>query len=41
MGVGWGVRLLWALGAGCVPLLASSEVAVRVNPNPNPNPKKP
>ena len=27
MGVGWGVRLLWSLGGGCVPLLASSEVA--------------
>lgn len=27
MGVGWGVRLLWAMGGGCVPLLASSEVA--------------
>ena len=27
MGVGWGVRLLWAIGGGCVPLLASSEVA--------------
>ena len=24
---GWGVRLLWAIGGGCVPLLASSEVA--------------
>jgi hypothetical protein len=27
MGLGWGVRLLWSLGGGCVPLLASSEVA--------------
>ena len=27
MGVGWGVRLLWSLGGGCVPLLVSSEVA--------------
>ena len=25
-GVGWGVRLSWAIGAGCIPLLASSEV---------------
>lgn len=27
LGVGWGVRLLWALEGGCVPLLASSQVA--------------
>jgi len=27
MGVGWGIRLLWAVAAGCVPLLVSSEVA--------------
>ena len=26
-GVGWGVRLLWAVGGGCVPVLASSEVS--------------
>lgn len=27
MGVGWGIRLLWAVAAGCVPLIASSQVA--------------
>lgn len=27
MGVGWGIRLLWAVAAGCVPLMASSRVA--------------
>ena len=27
LGVGWGVRLLWAIEGGCVPVLASSEVS--------------
>ena len=27
MGVGWGVRLLWAIAGGCVPVIASSEVS--------------
>ena len=27
LGVGWGVRLAWAIAAGCVPVLAASEVA--------------
>jgi len=27
LGVGWGIRLLWSVLAGCVPLLASSEVS--------------
>lgn len=27
LGVGWGVRLAWAVGGGCVPLLASSHVS--------------
>lgn len=27
MGVGWGIRLLWAVTAGCVPLIVSSRVA--------------
>jgi len=27
MGVGWGIRLLWAVVAGCIPLIASSQVA--------------
>jgi len=26
-GVGWGVRLMWAIGAGCIPLLADTEVS--------------
>ncbi|KAL1519264.1 hypothetical protein AB1Y20_022793 [Prymnesium parvum] len=26
-GVGWGVRLLWAIGAGCIPVIASSQVS--------------
>mmetsp|Transcript_40415 Transcript_40415/g.94323 ORF Transcript_40415/g.94323 Transcript_40415/m.94323 type:complete len:583 (-) Transcript_40415:14-1762(-) len=26
-GVGWGVRLVWAVAAGCIPILASSEVS--------------
>ena len=27
LGVGWGVRLTWALGGGCIPILASSQVS--------------
>ncbi|EOD33628.1 hypothetical protein EMIHUDRAFT_229339 [Emiliania huxleyi CCMP1516] len=27
LGIGWGIRLLWSVLAGCVPLLASSEVS--------------
>ena len=27
LGVGWGVRLLWAIEGGCLPVLVSSEVA--------------
>ena len=27
LGVGWGVRLLWAIEAGCLPVLAASAVA--------------
>lgn len=27
LGVGWGVRLLWAIEAGCIPVLFSSQVA--------------
>ena len=27
LGVGWGVRLIWSIAGGCIPVLASSQVA--------------